>query len=87
MTTQMFSYVATAIFCFSLAWAQEPLTNDSVIKMAKAGLSEDVMVSMRSVGPASRPVHMLIAQTARRVHSRPGGCEIWNWRRHALRNR
>ena len=80
MTTQMFSYAATAIFCFSLAWAQEPLTMTQ-------GLSEDVMVSRRSVGPASRPVRMLIAQTARRVHSRPVRREIWNWSRHALRNR
>lgn len=30
----------------SSAWAQEPLTNDSVVKMVKAGLSEDVIVSM-----------------------------------------
>jgi hypothetical protein len=35
-----------------IASAQEPLTNDSVIKMVKAGLSADVIVSMVKTQPA-----------------------------------
>ena len=72
MTTQMFSYVATVILCFSLAWAQEPLTNDSVIKMAKAGLSEDVMVSMVKTQPAKYTLtpEQLIAMKAAGVPDR-----------------
>ena len=72
MTNQMFSYVASAIFCFSLAWAQEPLTNDSVIKMAKAGLSEDVMVSMVKTQPAKYTLtpEQLIAMKAAGVPDR-----------------
>lgn len=38
-------------FCSPL-FGQEPLTNDSVTKMAKAGLSEDVIVSMVKSQPA-----------------------------------
>lgn len=41
-----------AILCLAVASAQEPLTNDSVIKMVKAGLSEDVIVSMVKSQPA-----------------------------------
>jgi hypothetical protein len=41
-----------AILCLAVASAQEPLTNDSVIKMVKAGLSADVIVSMVKTQPA-----------------------------------
>jgi len=44
--------VILALVCFNFALAQEPLTNDSVIKMVKAGLSEDVIVSMVKTQPA-----------------------------------
>jgi hypothetical protein len=40
------------LLCFSLSKAQEPLTNDSIIKMVKAGLSEDVVLSMVKTQPA-----------------------------------
>ncbi len=43
---------AVAILSLAVASAQEPLTNDSVIKMVKAGLSEDVVVSMVKTQPA-----------------------------------
>lgn len=36
----------------SLVWAQAPLTNDAVIKMVKAGLAEDVILSMVRSQPA-----------------------------------
>ncbi len=41
-----------ASFCLCVVSAQEPLTNDSVVKMVKAGLSEDVIVSMVKTQPA-----------------------------------
>src|SRR5689334_15454633 len=37
---------------FGSVRAQEPLTNESVVKMVKAGLSEDVVVSMVKTQPA-----------------------------------
>jgi hypothetical protein len=40
------------LLCFSLSKAQEPLTNDSIIKMVKAGLSEDIVLSMIKTQPA-----------------------------------
>jgi hypothetical protein len=47
---------AVAILCFCVASAQEPLTNDSVVKMVKAGLSEDVIVSVVRTQPAQYTV-------------------------------
>jgi hypothetical protein len=44
--------IAIAVLCFEVASAQEPLTNDSVVKMVKAGLSADVIVSMVKTQPA-----------------------------------
>lgn len=45
--------IAAFALCLSiLATAQEPLTNDSIQKMAKAGLSDDVIVSMIQSQPA-----------------------------------
>jgi len=41
-----------AVICSADASAQEPLSNDSVIKMVKAGLSEAVVVSMVKTQPA-----------------------------------
>jgi hypothetical protein len=41
-----------ATLCLSVARAQEPLSNESIIKMAQAGLSEDVIVSMVKTQPA-----------------------------------
>lgn len=43
---------AVATLCLVCASAQEPLTNDSVVKMVKAGLSADVIVSMVKTQPA-----------------------------------
>ena len=40
------------VLFFSLCFAQEALTNDLVIKLVKAGLSEDVIVSMVKSQPA-----------------------------------
>src|SRR5690348_8009829 len=39
-------------FWLTLSQAQEPLTNDSVIKMVQAKLSEDVIISMVKTQPA-----------------------------------
>lgn len=41
-----------ALVLFNGAQAQEPLTNDSIIKMVKSGLSEDVILSMVRTQPA-----------------------------------
>lgn len=51
-TIKLLLSLVAAIGCLSLATAQEPLTNDSVIKMVKAGLSEDVIISMVRTQPA-----------------------------------
>ena len=39
------SIAVVLFFCSSLVIAQQTLTNDSIIKMAKAGLSDDLIVS------------------------------------------
>jgi len=41
-----------SILCASLVWSQEPLTNESVVKMVKAGLAESVILSMVTSQPA-----------------------------------
>ena len=40
------------VFCLSVA-AQQPLNNDAVIKMVKAGLSDDVIVSTINASPGA----------------------------------
>jgi len=40
------------LFVIAIAHAQEPLTNESIVKLVKAGLSEDMIVSMVSTQPA-----------------------------------
>jgi hypothetical protein len=49
--TQSWRWVAISILFSCLGNAQEALTNDSIVKMAKAGLSEDVIVSMVKTQP------------------------------------
>ncbi len=39
-------FLQVALVCALVAFAQESLTNDSVVKMVKAGLSEPLIVSM-----------------------------------------
>ena len=41
-----------ALLSAVLIWGQEPLTNDSVVKMVKAGLTEEVILSMVRSQPA-----------------------------------
>src|ERR1035437_9459574 len=56
-----------AIVSLGLASSQEPLTNDSVIKMIKAGLSEDVIASMVKTQPAKytiTPEELISLKTA-----------------------
>jgi hypothetical protein len=58
---------ALAVSCFSLVNAQEPLTNDSVVKMVKAGLAEDVILSMVKSQPAKytmSPDNLIALKTA-----------------------
>jgi len=45
------SIVVLVLFCSSLLVAQQILTNDSVIKLAKAGLSDDLLVSTINASP------------------------------------
>jgi hypothetical protein len=40
------------LFFIAIAHAQEPLTNESIVKLVKAGLSEDMIVSMVNAQPA-----------------------------------
>ena len=42
---------AVLFFCCSLAIAQQTLSNDSIAKMAKAGLSDDLIVSTINASP------------------------------------
>jgi hypothetical protein len=51
MINRAFSLVG--LLCLSLVWGQAPLTKDSVIKMVKAGLAEDVILSMVKSQPAN----------------------------------
>ena len=46
------SIVVLVLFCSSLLVAQQALTNDSVIRMAKAGLSDDLLVSTINASPS-----------------------------------
>lgn len=48
--------ILLTLLSFSLSRAQEPLTNDSVVKMVKAGISEDVILSMVKTQPAKYTV-------------------------------
>lgn len=43
--------LASVFFCVSLAPAQEPLNNESVLKLVKAGFTEDVVVNMINSQP------------------------------------
>lgn len=45
-----------ALFFLSIASAQEPLTNDSIMQMVRAGLSEDIILSMVKTQPAKYTV-------------------------------
>ena len=45
------SYCVLAWFCLSAAFGQEPLTNDSIVKLVKGGLAESVIVSMINSQP------------------------------------
>jgi len=45
-------YLLAALICVSVVSAQEPLTNDSILKMTKAGLSDEVIISMVRSQPA-----------------------------------
>jgi hypothetical protein len=49
-------FILLTLLSFSLSRAQEPLTNDSVVKMVKAGISEDVILSMVKTQPAKYTV-------------------------------
>ena len=56
-----------ATLCAVTAGAQEPLTNDTVIKMVKAGLSADVIVSMVKTQPAKytlTPDQLIVLKSA-----------------------
>lgn len=50
MTNRVYSLIG--VLFLSLAWSQEPLTNESVVKMVKAGLAESVILSMVTSQPA-----------------------------------
>lgn len=52
MRTYVLIATFVAAFCLAAA-AQQPLTNDSIEKMAKAGLSDDVIVSMIQSQPGN----------------------------------
>jgi hypothetical protein len=46
------SSLLTVMLCVFVAASQEPLSNDSVIKMVKAGISDDIIVTMVKGQPA-----------------------------------
>lgn len=46
-----FALALMLVFSASLLEAQEPLTNESIVKLVKAGLSEDMIVSMVNAQP------------------------------------
>jgi hypothetical protein len=46
-------YVFYAILCVGVVLAQQPLTNDSVLKLSKAGMGDETIVSMINTQPAS----------------------------------
>lgn len=49
---KLLKFQQIAVLCLAAAFAQEPLTNESVIKMTKAGLSEAVVVGFIKTQPA-----------------------------------
>src|SRR5712691_805298 len=53
MTTRMLSALIGCLVIALCAQGQQPLSNDAVAKMAKAGLGEDIILSMIATQPGT----------------------------------